>query len=93
MDTFACVTVLFVEWPPVLFLALNTEWLRYCKHLFMPADLTVQVIWIGYLLPRVIWPLVTRLRVDLALMFNLAILEDEINMLALAVLNWCPGPR
>lgn len=35
---FACVIVLF---------AANAVWLKYYKHLVIPADLTVQVTWIG----------------------------------------------
>lgn len=91
MDTLL-VLWLFVECPPLRFLAVNTEWLKYCKHLFNPANLTVRVAWIGHLFPWVIWPLVSKLRVDLAMVFTLALLEDEINMLALAVFNWSPGP-
>lgn len=31
----------------------------------------------------------SKLRVDLSIAFTLALLEDEVNMLALAMLNWC----
>lgn len=48
---FACLVSLFVECTPLYFLAVNTEWLKYYKHLFIPAALTVQVIQISQLFP------------------------------------------
>lgn len=76
----AYLIVLFVQY--YHFFMVNTKELKYYKDLFIPADLNAGdmdrlLIFLGNL------SLVSKLGADFAIVFTLALLEGEMNMMAL----------
>lgn len=79
---FAYVIVLFVESSLFHFLMVNTWELKYYKDLFIPADLSAVDMDKLLIFLRNL-SLVSKLGGDLAIVFILALLEGEMNMMAL----------
>lgn len=77
---FAYVIVLFVEYSH--FFLVNTEEIKYYKDLFIPADLNAGDMDRLLIFLRNL-SLVSKLGADLAIVFTLALLEGEMNMMAL----------
>lgn len=78
---FACVIVLFVKHSLFHFLLVKTEELKYYKGLFIPADLNMGDM-DRLLISLKNLSLVSKLGAGLAIVFTLALLEGEINMMA-----------
>lgn len=89
---FACIIFLFLEQSLFHFLVVNTEELKYYKDLFIPADLSTGDM-DRLLISLRNLSLVSKLEADLMIVFTLALLEGEMNMMALALLNWCPAHK